>query len=42
MCTSIERNIRACLLKSGAHHEQEEAAVDGKSCGRHQFDEMAL
>ena len=41
MYTSTERNIGACLLKSGAHHEQEYVAADGRSCGRHQFDEMA-
>ena len=42
MCIAIERNIRACLLKNRAHSEQEEAAADGRSCGWHQFDGMAL
>ena len=31
-----------CLLKSKANCEQEEVAADGRSCGRHQFDGMAL
>ena len=42
MCTNIERNIGACLLKCGANHEQEEAMADGSLCGRHRFDGMAL
>ena len=42
VCASITRNIGMCLLQSGANHEQEEAVADGRSCGRHQFDGMAL
>ena len=42
VCTSIEHNIRIGLLQSGVNREQEEAAADGKSCGRHQLDGMAL
>ena len=42
MRTSIEGNIRACLLKNGAHCEEEDAAADGRSCERHQFDGIAL
>ena len=42
VCTSFERSIRTCLLQSGANCEQEEAAADGRSCGRHRFDGMAL
>ena len=38
MCTSFERDIGTCLLQNGANREQEEAAADGRSCGRHQFD----
>ena len=42
MCTSIKHSIGAFLLQSKANHEQEEAVADGRSCGQHQFDGMAL
>ena len=42
MCTGMKHNIRACLLKSWAHREQEETAADFISCVRYHFDGMAL